>query len=79
LISAPDRASLVTATQALDRILQWQHIVVPNWHIPYDRMIYWSKFGRPAITPDSGAQFFSWWIDKEKAEQLEKKSKSGTQ
>jgi len=79
LISAPDRAALVTATRALDRVLQWQHIVVPNWHIPYDRLVYWNKFGRPAVTPDSGAQFFSWWIDKEKVEQLEKQRKSSTQ
>ena len=79
LISAPDRSSLVTATQALDRVLQWQHIVVPNWHIPYDRLVYWNKFGRPTITPDSGAQFFSWWVDNEKSAQLEKQRKSGTQ
>ncbi len=80
LISAPDRASLIAYTRALDRVLQWQHIVIPNWHIPYDRLVYWNKFSRPEITPIRGAQFFTWWVDEEKSAQLEtRRSKSGTQ
>ena len=79
LISAPDRTSLISYTRALDRVLQWQHIVIPNWHIPYDRLIYWNKFNRPEITPIRGAQFFTWWVDEEKSQQLEtRRSKSGT-
>ncbi len=70
LISAPDRVTLVNYTRALDRVLQWQHIVIPNWHIPYDRLIYWNRFGRPKVTPIRGAQFFTWWIDDEKANLL---------
>jgi microcin C transport system substrate-binding protein len=61
-------------------VLQWQHIVIPNWHIPYDRLVYWNKFSRPEITPIRGAQFFTWWVDEEKSAQLEtRRSKSGTQ
>lgn len=79
LISAPDRTSLISYTRALDRVLQWQHIVIPNWHIPFDRLIYWNKFSRPEITPIRGAQFFTWWVDEEKSQQLEtRRSKSGT-
>jgi len=33
LVSAPDRARLVTATRALDRVLLWSWYVVPHWHI----------------------------------------------
>ena len=57
-------------------VLQWRHIVVPHWHIPYDRMVYWDKFGRPKVTPVRGAQFMSWWIDPLKAEDLAKRRKS---
>ncbi len=79
LISAPDRVSLVAYTKALDRVLQWQHIVIPNWHIAYDRLAFWNKFGRPKVTPIRGAQFFTWWVDEEKARQLEtQRRKSGT-
>jgi len=63
LIAAPDRASLVYRTRVLDTVLQWHFLVVPNWHIPYDRIIYWNRFGQPKVTPDQGNQFFAWWID----------------
>jgi microcin C transport system substrate-binding protein len=72
LIAAPDRASLVTRTRALDRVLQWNHFVIPQWHIASDRIIYWNRFGRPAETPSQGVQFDTWWVDPEKADALAK-------
>ncbi|MBF0332619.1 MAG: ABC transporter substrate-binding protein [Alphaproteobacteria bacterium] len=62
IISAPDRETLVARTRALDRVLLWHHYVVPHWHIDYDRVAYWDKFGRPAVTPAQGVQFNAWWI-----------------
>jgi microcin C transport system substrate-binding protein len=70
LIAAPDRASLVDHTRALDRVLQWGHWVVPNWHIEYDRLAYWDKFGRPSVTPTQGTQFDTWWVDPAKVTAL---------
>lgn len=61
VISAPDREQLVARTRALDRVLLWNHYVVPQWHIGYDRVAYWNKFGRPGITPMRGYQLFAWW------------------
>ena len=72
LIAAPDRKSLITATRALDRVLQWGHYVIPQWHIPYDRVAYWNIFDRPKITPDSGNQLMTWWVDADKAAVLAK-------
>ncbi|MEX2615377.1 MAG: extracellular solute-binding protein [Alphaproteobacteria bacterium] len=63
VIAASDRDELVNSVRALDYVLQWQHLVVPQWHIPYDRYVYWDRFGRPDTIPDSGVQIFSWWID----------------
>lgn len=77
IIAAPDRAALVTATRALDRVLQWGHWLVPHWHIKYDRIAYWNKFGRPDITPVQGNQFMAWWIDDAKAEALKNRTSSG--
>jgi len=73
IIAAPSRESLVARTRALDRVLLWHYFVVPNWHIPYDRFIYWDKFGMPAATPVQGEDFTSWWIDKRKEAALEAK------
>jgi len=63
LIAAPDRASLVTATRALDRVLLWGFYVIPQWHLTYDRLAYWNKFGRTAITPKYGVDIYAWWVD----------------
>ena len=66
IIAAPDREALMAATGALDRVLLWNHYVIPHWHIGYDRVAYWDKFGRPDVTPTQGYQFFAWWIDPRK-------------
>ncbi|MBT3556636.1 MAG: ABC transporter substrate-binding protein [Rhodospirillales bacterium] len=78
LIAAPDRTALVTATRALDRVLQWGHWMIPQWHIAYDRIAYWDMFGRPDIVPTRGNQIFAWWVDPVKLEALnQKRSSSG--
>ncbi len=71
LVAAPDRRALVTAARALDRVLLWNHYVVPQWHITFDRIAYWDIFGRPAVMPGYGNDLFSWWIDPEKRRRLE--------
>lgn len=73
LIAAPDRKNLVTMTRALDRVLLWKYIVIPQFHIPYDRLVYWNMFGQPKVVPDSGAQFFTWWIDPKKYAALDRR------
>ena len=77
VINAPDRKNLVNHVRALDRVLQWGHWVIPQWHIPYDRLVYWDRFGRPEVTPTQGVQFDTWWIDARKVEALETKRKGG--
>ena len=71
LIAAPTRDDLVYRVRALDRVLQWGHYVVPHWHIPYDRLIYWNKFSRPDIVPMKGTSTDTWWFDSDKAAKLD--------
>jgi microcin C transport system substrate-binding protein len=73
IIQAPTREDLVTATHALDRVLLWDHYVIPHWHITYDRVAYWDKFARPKINPKYGIDLFAWWIDPVKLAALEKR------
>jgi microcin C transport system substrate-binding protein len=73
IIAAPDRRSLVERTHALDRVLQWEFLVVPQFHISVDRVAYWDRFGRPAVTPKQGVQIGFWWIDKAKAATLDQR------
>lgn len=63
VIAARDRDSLVTASRALDRVLLWNHYVIPQWHIRTDRVAWWDRFGRPEGKPAYGVGFDSWWVD----------------
>jgi microcin C transport system substrate-binding protein len=67
LVAANDRETLVARTRALDRVLLWNHYVIPNWHLGMDRIAYWDKFGMPKIIPTQGVQIFTWWIDPAKS------------
>jgi microcin C transport system substrate-binding protein len=68
IIYAPDRASLVAATRALDRVLLWGHYVIPNWHTREFRVAYWNRFGQPKISSKYQLSFFdTWWLDPQKS------------
>jgi len=73
LIAAADRTSLVNQVRALDRVLQWDHWVIPQWHLPYDRVAYWDKFGYPSAVPAMGVQLDAWWIEPGKVKEGTKK------
>ncbi|WP_043745649.1 extracellular solute-binding protein [Paramagnetospirillum magneticum] len=64
VISAPDRETLVARTRALDRVLLWNHYVIPQWHLGLDRLVWWDKFGMPDTVPASGVQVMTWWVKK---------------
>jgi microcin C transport system substrate-binding protein len=68
VIKAPDRASLVAHTRALDRVLQYGYYVIPQFHLGAFWVAYWDKFHRPDVTPKYGLGIDTWWIDP-KAEQ----------
>lgn len=64
IVYAKDREELVAATRALDRVLLWNHYVVPQWHYPFERLASWDIFGRPEKLPSQDpTSFQSWWID----------------
>lgn len=62
VVAAPDREALVTRTHALDRVLLWNHFVIPHWHLGVDRIAYWDKFGIPHQIPAQGTSLMTWWI-----------------
>lgn len=56
--------------RALDRVLTWEHYVIPQWHINRYRVAYWDKFSRPETRPSYALGLDTWWVDEEKARQL---------
>ncbi len=63
LVSARDRTELVAAAKALDRVLLWNHYVVPQWSYPNLRTARWDKYARPEAMPGYGVAAFPtvWW------------------
>ena len=71
VIYAENKEAHIAATRALDRVLLWGRYLIPHWHLRYDRLAWWDKFGRPRITPEDGVVFNAWWIDPEAAARLQ--------
>ena len=76
VIFAKSRDDLVAATRALDRVLLWNHYVVPQWTYPYERTARWDRFGHPALMPKYGMAAFPtvWWWDAARAAKAGSKS-----
>jgi microcin C transport system substrate-binding protein len=76
VIFTKDRADLVAATKALDRVLLWNHYVIPQWNYPKVRTARWDRFGRPTELPKYGQSAFPaiWWYDADKAAKIGKRS-----
>ena len=76
VIFSKDRAELVAATHALDRVLLWNFYVVPQWASSVVRTARWDRFGRPTTLPKYGLSGFPtiWWWDAEKAAKLPQRS-----
>lgn len=62
LIMAQTREELVHTTQALDRVLLAEHIVIPQWYLPAYRIAYWNKYSRPQIAPVYELGLSTWWL-----------------
>lgn len=74
LIFSADRDDLMAATKALDRVLLWNHYVIPQFYLNVDRIAVWDRFGRPDPLPKYSSGFPTiWWWDEEKAAAVEAK------
>ncbi len=70
-IAARDLKSLQDSTRALDRVLLWNHYVIPTFYKDEIWAAYWNKFGSPVRKPIYNTGFpSSWWIDVDKEKAL---------
>jgi microcin C transport system substrate-binding protein len=65
VVHATTRDELVAATRALDRLLLWNHYVVPQWTLGKVRTARWDRFAHPPHMPRYGLTAFPtlWWWD----------------
>jgi microcin C transport system substrate-binding protein len=69
IVAAKTPDELTAAVHALDRILLWNHYVVPQWGYSKLRTARWDRFSRKDPLPKFGIAAFPtlWWYDAEKA------------
>jgi microcin C transport system substrate-binding protein len=71
LVFSKNRADLVAATHALDRVLLWNYYTVPQWYNPNEWLATWDMFGRPEKLPSLTSSFMQvWWVDEAKKKAL---------
>jgi microcin C transport system substrate-binding protein len=75
VIFAKDRAELVAATHALDRVLLWNFYVVPQFTYGFSRYARWDRFSHAELPKyaRSGLPYL-WWFDADKAARIGKRS-----
>jgi microcin C transport system substrate-binding protein len=75
VIFATDRPSLEASTRALDRVLLWNHYVVPQFTYPFARYARWDRFSHAELPKYARSGLPSlWWYDAEKAARIGKRS-----
>ncbi len=65
-----DDEALLYWGRALDRVLTWNHYVIPQWHLSKFRVASWDKFSRPAVRPKYALGIDTWWVDPAKERRL---------
>ncbi|NRB69245.1 MAG: ABC transporter substrate-binding protein [Vibrio sp.] len=68
-----DPDALLSLGRALDRVLQWNFYIIPQWHVSEYRVAMWDKFERPDNMPRYDLGIDTWWISKDKAAKLPEK------
>lgn len=76
ILLSKTRTEVVQATKALDRVLLFNHYVIPQWNNAFSPTLYWNKFDH--LTPPIKSRMnqsippflLTWWIDPEKEKKL---------
>ncbi|MDR1302393.1 MAG: extracellular solute-binding protein [Treponema sp.] len=57
-----DATGLLAWGRALDRVLTWNHYVLPQWHTSKFRIAYNQKLRKPTMHPRYSLGLDTWWI-----------------
>jgi microcin C transport system substrate-binding protein len=65
IISAESLKQLQVINRALDRVLLWNHYVIPQFYNSKHRFAHWNRFGKPDVQPKYIGYGFptGWWVD----------------
>jgi len=68
LLAAQTRDEQVAAGKALDRVLLWQHYIIPNWYLNYHRLAYRNRLAF-VTTPPYTLGLSAWWLKSSEKDQ----------
>ncbi len=76
IIAADSLEKLQVTTRALDRVLLWNHYVIPQFYNADHRIAYWNRFGKPDVLPKYISYNITgfptgWWLDTERDSKLD--------
>ncbi len=75
VVFAKDRAELVAATRALDRVLLWNFYLVPQFTYGFSRYARWDRFSHAGLPKYARSGLPTlWWFDADKAARIGKRS-----
>ncbi|MDR3114635.1 MAG: extracellular solute-binding protein [Treponema sp.] len=57
-----DEDALLAWGKALDRVLTWNHYVLPQWHTSTFRVAYNRKLLKPEVRPRYSLGLHTWWV-----------------
>ncbi len=70
-LDAPDAETRDAGVMALDRVLRYEHFMIPVWFNDTVWLAYWDMFRRPEeIPPFSTGELDFWWFDQERFDEL---------
>lgn len=64
---------LLALGRALDRVLQWNFYIIPQWYLSQYRVATWDKFERPQLMPKYDIGIDTWWVSEQKEQRLPEK------
>lgn len=71
VVNAETKDEMITATKALDRVLRWERIRVPQWYNGDHWVAYYDMYEYPEPLPRYGLGFLDfWWWNADKAAAL---------
>jgi microcin C transport system substrate-binding protein len=60
--SQEDPQRLLHLGHAFDRVLTWNHYMIPQWNLNKFRLAYKNKFAKPDVRPKYDVGLDTWWV-----------------
>lgn len=65
VLKADSPEDLKPVLSALDRVLLWEHVAIPNWYGNTHRVAYWNYLKHKDPHPRYGFRINTWWMEKD--------------